>query len=357
MSSQDTALTTQDRALQMRENFLPVFDIQSAVARKNAMTDFIGKILTESTPTQSGDYGVIPGTSKQKVLLKPGAEKLCSFFGLSPRFTAEHIIEDWTGEQHGGEALFYYRYKCELYRGTHLIAEAVGSCNSWEKKYRYRSSERSCPTCGKACIIKGKAEYGGGWLCFAKKGGCGAKFDERDESITGQEVGNVKNPDIADIVNTCQKIAQKRALVAAVLIGTNASDSFTQDLEDVDVADQTASKETPRAKETAKDEPVPEDPKLAALFAKLTSQKDREPTITDLCTRLDELIGKDGTDKVWSGAAKGRDANSNLGVARAVTQALYEAIKRAETPKAAPKPVVAPDRVVEILDEEEAKAK
>jgi hypothetical protein len=357
MSSQDLVVSQQERTLQMRENFLPVFDIQSALARKQAMHDYIAKILTESTPAQSGDYGVIPGTNKQKVLLKPGAEKLCSFFGLSPRFVAEHIVEDWTGAEHGGEPLFYFRYKCELYRGTHLIAEAVGSCNSWEKKYRYRSSERVCPSCGKACIIKGKAEYGGGFLCFGKKGGCGAKFSDTDESITGQEVGNVKNPDVADVVNTCQKIAQKRALVAAVLIGTNASDSFTQDLEDVDVADQTTGKETPRAKETAKDEPVPEDPKLAALFAKLTSQKDREPTITDLCARLDELIGKDGTDKVWSGAAKGRDANSNLGVARAVTQALYEAINRAETPKAQAKPAVAPDRVAEIIDEEEAKAK
>jgi hypothetical protein len=33
-----------------------------------------------------------------------------------------------------------------------------------------------CPKCGAAAIIKGKAEYGGGWVCFKKKGGCGAKF-------------------------------------------------------------------------------------------------------------------------------------------------------------------------------------
>lgn len=327
MSSQETALTTQDRALQTRENFMPVFDIQSAVARKQAMTAFISQILTESTPDHSGDYGVIPGTSKQKVLLKPGAEKLCSFFGLSPRFVAEQIVEDWTGADHGGEPLFYYRYKCELYRGSHLIAEAVGSCNSWEKKYRYRSGERVCPACGKAAIIKGKEEYGGGWLCFAKKGGCGAKFADGDEAIVGQQTGNVKNPDVADIVNTCQKIAQKRALVASVLIGTNASDSFTQDLEDSDAGEtRDAGKESPKAKS----EPIPEDPALAALFVKLTNIKERQPTIRGLCERLDVLIGKEGTDKAWSGAAKGRDANANLGVARAVTQALYEAIARAE---------------------------
>jgi hypothetical protein len=35
-----------------------------------------------------------------------------------------------------------------------------------------------CPVCGKDAVIKGKAEYGGGWLCFGKKGGCGAKWPE-----------------------------------------------------------------------------------------------------------------------------------------------------------------------------------
>jgi hypothetical protein len=41
------------------------------------------------------------------------------------------------------------------------------------------SNERpKCPTCGVNAIIKGKEEYGGGWLCFKKKGGCGDKFTE-----------------------------------------------------------------------------------------------------------------------------------------------------------------------------------
>jgi len=37
---------------------------------------------------------------------------------------------------------------------------------------------------------------------------------------------------VADVVNTVQKMAQKRSLVAAVLNATNASDWFTQDVED-----------------------------------------------------------------------------------------------------------------------------
>ncbi len=52
---------------------------------------------------------------------------------------------------------------------------------------------RKCPQCGKEAIIKGKEEYGGGWLCFKKKGGCGAKFDDADTKITSQSVGRVAN--------------------------------------------------------------------------------------------------------------------------------------------------------------------
>jgi hypothetical protein len=44
----------------------------------------------------------------------------------------------------------------------------------------------------------------------------------------------IPNPDVADVVNTIQKMAQKRALVAATLIATSASEFFTQDVEDGD---------------------------------------------------------------------------------------------------------------------------
>jgi len=208
------------------QDFMPVFDISLAVQRKKAMSAFIGKIMNEGA-----DYGVIPGTTKM-TLLKPGAEKLSSFFGLSPEFIYDQVVEDWTGHEHNGEPFFFYRVKCRLSRNGRVIGEADGSCNSWESKYRYRNASRKCPKCGAEAIIAGKKEYGGGWLCFGKKGGCGAKFADDSRDIVGQEVGKVPNPDIADQVNTILKMAEKRALVAAVLIATNCSDSFTQDMED-----------------------------------------------------------------------------------------------------------------------------
>jgi len=47
----------------------------------------------------------------------------------------------------------------------------------------------------------------------------------------------VPNENIFDQVNTIKKMAQKRALVAATLVAVNASEFFTQDLEDLDVSD------------------------------------------------------------------------------------------------------------------------
>lgn len=213
--------------VQTESRFLsPAATIQEALARYAIVGEFASKVLKVDH-----DYGVIPGTAKP-TLLKPGAEKLSSLFGLSPAFVFTEKDLDWTGEKHGGEPFFYFQYLCTMYAGERIIAQGVGSCNSWEKKYRYRNADRLCPKCGKATIIKGKEEYGGGWLCFVKKGGCGAKFSDTDQAIVGQQTGQVKNPDPADIVNTIDKMAQKRALIAATLIATNASEYFTQDMED-----------------------------------------------------------------------------------------------------------------------------
>jgi hypothetical protein len=207
--------------------FMPAMSIELAVERYNTITEFVSRVLRRDV-----DYGAIPGTDKL-TLLKPGAEKLTTFFGLSTRFQLIERIEDWTGNDYQGEPFFYYLYRCQLFRGDLLIAEADGSCNSREQKYRWREQQRSCPECRQAAIIKGKEEYGGGWLCFKKKGGCGAKFGSGDPAIEGQTVGRIPNPEIADQVNTIQKMGQKRALVAATLMAVNASEFFTQDMEDM----------------------------------------------------------------------------------------------------------------------------
>jgi hypothetical protein len=213
---------------------MPAMSVEQAVNRYKAVTEFVGEMMNEGV-----DFGTVPGTGDKKTLLKPGAEKLTTFFGLSKRFAIVEKTEDWTGKDHNGEPFFYYIYRCALYAGETLIAEADGSANSFESKYRYRKGERTCPQCNAAAIIKGKAEYGGGWICFSKKGGCGAKFEDSDPNITQQVVGRILNVDICDQVNTLQKMAQKRALVGATLLAVNASEFFTQDLEDFEHTEPT----------------------------------------------------------------------------------------------------------------------
>ncbi len=202
--------------------------VQQAVEQYNAQADFIRAVLKKDL-----DYGVIPGTGNKPTLYKAGAEKAINFYRYAQEFVLIEHVEDWTGAQHGGEPFFYYHYKARLLFGGLLVAEAEGSCNSWEEKYRYRKGERICPNCGKSAIIKGKQDYGGGWLCFGKKGGCGSKWPDGSEVIEAQNADRMPNDRIFDQVNTIKKMAQKRALVAVALIGCRLSDTFTQDIEDM----------------------------------------------------------------------------------------------------------------------------
>jgi hypothetical protein len=222
------AIITQEQA-----GFLaPVVSVQNALRAYQAKKDLIDGIMKPNV-----DYGIIPGTSKN-TLLKAGAEKATSFFGLAARFKDAVAVEDFTGQDHDGEPFFFYRRTCELWRGDYLIASVDGSCNSFEKKYRWRGGERLCPECGKPTIKKSKfppksaPDAQPGFYCYSKIGGCGVEFAFNDPTITNQELGMVKNPDVADLANTILKMADKRALVAATLIATGLSEYFTQDIED-----------------------------------------------------------------------------------------------------------------------------
>ena len=101
---------------------MPVMDMVEAKLRRQSMVDFVNDIMVEGV-----DFGVIPGTGNKSTLLKPGAEKLSTFFGLSPRFELVSVTEDWTGKQHDGEPFFYYHYRCSLWRGDLLAGQGEGS--------------------------------------------------------------------------------------------------------------------------------------------------------------------------------------------------------------------------------------
>jgi hypothetical protein len=205
--------------------YMPAATVQMAMERRTVIANFVASVMV-----QGHDYGKVPGTQKP-TLLKPGAEKLCNLFGLSPAFTATKEIEDWTGENHGGEMFFHYAYKCVLTRNGVVVGEGEGSYNSWEKKYRYRTVK-----------------------------------DQR-----------VPNPDIADQVNTLAKMAQKRALIAATLIACSASEFFTQDQE-MDGGEERGNRPMPQRKGAPKLITKDEWDALGALASRkgLTAEETRQ---------------------------------------------------------------------------------
>lgn len=275
---------TENEIVKMDVFLSPVVTVKDALNAYQAKKELIDGIMKKDV-----DYGIIPGTAKP-ALLKAGAEKVTSFFGLSPRFTDAEVVNDWMGENHGGEPFFFYRRTCNLYKGSILVASVDGSCNSWEKKYRWRGGERICPQCGKATIKKskyapkGKPEAEPGFYCYAKLGGCGAEFNFDDKTITEQKLEQVINPDVSDLVNTILKMADKRALVAATLIATGMSEYFTQDVDDFVTTDIVEGKVT--VSQPPEPAPTPEWvlPSYEEAAAMTAVGKDKQPHRLDSLT-------------------------------------------------------------------------
>ena len=143
---------------------IPVTKMEISVAEAKRQMQQLQQFVDE-VMEKDVDYGVIEGTNKSS-LWKSGAEKLLNVHGMSAEFELVDKVEDWEN------GFFYYRYKCIIKsrKYNEIIAECEGSCNSKERKYR--------------------------------------------------------NQDPYSIVNTLQKMAQKRSLVGATLIATRTSMKF-----------------------------------------------------------------------------------------------------------------------------------
>ena len=121
------------------------------------------------------DFGVIQGTRKPS-LFKCGAEKIATAYGLCQRYEIVGKEEDFK------TPLFFYLIRCDLVKiidgKEYVIVSAYGSANTSERR-----NGRNSP------------------------------FDGANSTV---------------------KMAQKRALVGAVLALCSGSDMFTQDMEDED---------------------------------------------------------------------------------------------------------------------------
>ena len=151
------------------------------------------------------DYGTLPGTNDKNVLFKPGAEKLLQWFGLSYSCERLEIERDDDGRKEG------VTYRASVVRrlpdGRLMpIATCDGYAGYDEDKF-YQSTEAA----------QAKAE--------AKERHF-AKIDGRPANPTKWKnlTGEYRAP-----WNTVIKMAQKRAIVGAVINATAAGGLFTTD--------------------------------------------------------------------------------------------------------------------------------
>jgi hypothetical protein len=143
------------------------------------------------------DYGTVPGTQKD-CLYKPGAEKLAILFKLGSRVIRQDKIIDHDNK------FSMFTYAVEIFHlATGIaVAQCEGSINSSERGYVKRN--------------------------------------------------------YLEVINTLQKMAQKRAFVGAVIMAVGASDFFTQDLEDEKKANDDKAIEI-KGSVKSQDEPVKSD--------------------------------------------------------------------------------------------------
>lgn len=180
-------------------------------------------------------YGKPYPNADKPTLLQPGSQKLLLLFRLAPYFAVQREEIGHQGSPVGGGHRDYI-VRCSL---THITTgtawgEGMGSCSTLEAKYRYRPGPVTITATPvpqeywelrKANPSKAK-ELIGGEGRVPKKDGSGKWM----VALQGDPVEH-HNP--ADHYNTVLKMACKRALAAAVLNATAASDIFSQDLEDI----------------------------------------------------------------------------------------------------------------------------
>lgn len=195
------------------------------IARRQMINEVMTKVMQKGS-----DFDTIPGCGKKPVLLKAGAEKLCSLFGLAP----EIIVQD---ESTTDACAYRVTVKMMSSTGT-FLGQGVGCATSAEKKWNWREGT--------------KAEFDA------------APEDRRNikRTMDGETYQVRTNP--ADQANTVLKMAKKRALVDATLTVTAASDLFTQDIEEFDEAARNVhqeeikppSRKAPKAPEKQKSDPT-----------------------------------------------------------------------------------------------------
>ena len=253
--------------------------VESVVRQVKLIQDVMAKVMREGE-----HYGIIPGCKKPS-LYKPGAEKLCMTFRLSEDYQVIREIQQ--------AQIISYTVRCVL---THIptgqvIASGIGACNSREEKYRweYKLTPTETPIPPEYWAAK-KADNNKEMKRILGEGRRPMKIEETGQWVVAH-AEKVENENAWDYDNTIIKMACKRALIAAILNGTAASDIFAQDIEDNDGRRQEA--------EAAKENGIREPGKKA------TETKAQTDALQTVVTAIKDTDIKTGDKKDKAGKATG----------------------------------------------------
>lgn len=280
------------KAIELREEHLalaPVMDMKEAKKALDELAKFVKEQLVEGTGPDA-DYGRIPGTNKPS-LYQPGAQKIAFYFGLTPvpKLEREIMTAEFCSKT--------YTVTMVDRRSGREVAACSGSCNSAESRF----------------FKRGKAVY----------------VDARETE------------------NTCDKMAQKRALVGATIIATRAAGLFTQDVEDLPKA--ALGQDAESEEEERDDRPRKERPRAAMETVETLEQAIAFPLPWKSSPLADTPLGQLRNDLLWSAVEwceKKKQEAGERGVSRSLEN-LYAAAHlilaaretgELEEPPATPKP-------------------
>lgn len=203
-------MSDETQALAVREQVgMEQFDAKFAERNITARVQMV-KEVTKNIMKDKVHYGVIPGAGTKATLFKPGAETLMLALGIA----SVPEIEDLSGVDTYGLPFVRYRVMCRGFdRSGNVVGAGIGEASSLEEKWAWKKA----------------------WpeeFDTAPEGGRREKWGYDKAKRQKYSIKQVRqNP--YDIANTILKQAKKRAFVDLALTVAAASDTFTQDLEEM----------------------------------------------------------------------------------------------------------------------------
>lgn len=159
-------------------DYAPLDSVIAAVAKALSENELSYRFIPHVE--YKGDYAIVTQTCR---LQHSSGQYFEASFPL--------LTNEMGPQQIGSTSTYGKRYAFESVIGVAAQLDDDGNAGSGNESEEYGGDEGggmpACPKCGKThTVIESKPEYGGGYFCFPKKGGCSTKF-QKDQDHPGQD--------------------------------------------------------------------------------------------------------------------------------------------------------------------------